>query len=189
MSQFPTQAVRMISGESPSQFMSQSQDLRNTTAQIGGGRINSFGEEAQQSFDYSKKARLLKTDDQNGLLSSGAHSSDLICNMNLAGANSSKNNGESSHSVPDVAAAIEDLLEQTSKVKTLKHQLPFLCSVVLDLVSSFFIWFSYKIHDQKSPERNGCDKSVSLYSDYSFSCLIFDFCFCIILKRRIAIFI
>ncbi|XP_057993349.1 uncharacterized protein LOC110654330 isoform X2 [Hevea brasiliensis] len=131
VSQFPTQADRMISGESPSQLISQSQDLRTAPSLTGGGRINSFREELQKSSDYTKKARLLESDDQKELLSSGVHLDDSVSNINPIRGKNPKDNGESSHSVPDVAAAIEDLLEQTSK-----------------------------IHDQKSPGRTGCDKNL-----------------------------
>ncbi|XP_021598332.1 DNA topoisomerase 2-binding protein 1 isoform X2 [Manihot esculenta] len=131
VSQFPTQADRMISGENPSQFESQSQNLRNAPSLTGGSRINSLGEELQESSDYCKKARLSESDVQKELLSSGVHLDDSICKIDLVGGNNKNDNGEPSHSVPDVAAAIEDLLEQTSK-----------------------------IHDQKSPGRNGCDKNL-----------------------------
>ncbi|CAK7346916.1 unnamed protein product [Dovyalis caffra] len=131
VSQFPTQAVQMISGENASQFISQPQDLRKSSAQIGGIAINSFMEEAQQSIDIRKKAKIFKDNDQKSLLSFKVHLSDSTCNMNSTEGDNTEDNGESSHDIPDVAAAIEDLLEQTSK-----------------------------IHDQKSPGRTGCDKSL-----------------------------
>lgn len=116
VSQFPTQADQMISGENPSQFESQSQNLRNAPSLTGGSRINSLGEELQESSDYSKKARLSESVVQKELLSSGVHLDDSICKINLVVGNNKNDNFEPSHSVPDVAAAIEDLLEQTSKV-------------------------------------------------------------------------
>lgn len=130
-SQFPTQDVQMMSGENASQFITQPQGLRNSSAQIGGSLINSFMEEAQQSIDICKKAKIFKDNDQKSLLSSRVHLSDSTLNMNSTEGDNAKDNGESSHDIPDVAAAIEDLLEQTSKIQ-----------------------------DQKSPGRSGCDKSL-----------------------------
>ncbi|XP_075647352.1 uncharacterized protein LOC142618322 isoform X1 [Castanea sativa] len=135
-SQFPTQAVRMVSGDSPSCFPSQSQDLRNTATQCTFSRNDSFKEESEQSSVFNKRAKLLDDDDQKDLPSSKVHLRDPI-NLNAIGDNITKDNGEVSHAVPDVAAAIEDLLEQTSK-----------------------------IHDQNSPGRTGCDKNL-FSSDYS----------------------
>jgi topoisomerase (DNA) II binding protein 1 len=116
-SQFPTQAVRMVSGDGPSCFPSQSQDLRNTASQCIVSRNDHFKEEPKQSSVCNKRARLLEDDDQKDLPSSEIHLRDPICNMNATGDNITKENEEVSHAVPDVAAAIEDLLEQTSKVK------------------------------------------------------------------------
>ncbi|XP_075647353.1 uncharacterized protein LOC142618322 isoform X2 [Castanea sativa] len=113
-SQFPTQAVRMVSGDSPSCFPSQSQDLRNTATQCTFSRNDSFKEESEQSSVFNKRAKLLDDDDQKDLPSSKVHLRDPI-NLNAIGDNITKDNGEVSHAVPDVAAAIEDLLEQTSK--------------------------------------------------------------------------
>nr|XP_023887123.1 DNA topoisomerase 2-binding protein 1-A isoform X1 [Quercus suber] len=135
-SQFPTQAVRMVSGDSPSCFPSQSQDLRNTATQCTFSRNDSFKEESEQSSVFNKRAKLLEDDEQKDLPSSKVHLRDPI-NLNAIGDNITKDNGEVSHAVPDVAAAIEDLLEQTSK-----------------------------IHDQNSPGRTGCDKNL-FSSDYS----------------------
>lgn len=135
-SQFPTQAVRMVSGDSPSCFPSQSQDLRNTATQCTFSRNDSFKEESEQSSVFNKRAKLLEDDDQKDLPSSKVHLRDPV-NLNAIGDNITKDNGEVSHAVPDVAAAIEDLLEQTSK-----------------------------IHDQNSPGRTGCDKNL-FSSDYS----------------------
>nr|XP_023887124.1 DNA topoisomerase 2-binding protein 1-A isoform X2 [Quercus suber] len=113
-SQFPTQAVRMVSGDSPSCFPSQSQDLRNTATQCTFSRNDSFKEESEQSSVFNKRAKLLEDDEQKDLPSSKVHLRDPI-NLNAIGDNITKDNGEVSHAVPDVAAAIEDLLEQTSK--------------------------------------------------------------------------
>ncbi|KAG6735241.1 hypothetical protein POTOM_062217 [Populus tomentosa] len=121
----------MMSGENASQFITQPQGLRNSSAQTGGSLINSFMEEAQQSIDICKKAKIFKENDQKSLLSSRVHLSDSTLNTNSTEGDNAKDNGESSHDIPDVAAAIEDLLEQTSKIQ-----------------------------DQKSPGRSGCDNSL-----------------------------
>lgn len=118
MSQFSTQAVRMISGDNPSQFPSQSEDIRTSLTGTVGVRTEIF-EGAKQSSMFSKKARLLEDDGQKGLVSSGVHPSVPISNANSVRDNTPKDMDEASPVVPDVAAAIEDLLEQTSKVNTL----------------------------------------------------------------------
>ena len=132
MSQFPTQAVRMISGDNPSQFPSQSEDTRTPLTGIAGGRTESLGEGAKHSSMFSKKARLLEDDGQKGLLSSGVHQSLPISNTSSLRDNGTKDTDGVSNVVPDVAAAIEDLLEQTSKVNTL---------VILYLL--FFLFYYY----------------------------------------------
>ncbi|OMO50359.1 hypothetical protein CCACVL1_30486 [Corchorus capsularis] len=129
VSQFPTQAVQMMSVDIPSHFMSQSQNQNIKTLgvkseDIIGGRNNGSTDEAKQSNVHRKRARCLEDDDQNRLIDSGEHLHDPILNENSNENNKSKN-GE------DLFAAIDDIVEQTSK-----------------------------IHDQKSPERNGCDKSI-----------------------------
>ncbi|PQM37677.1 hypothetical protein Pyn_12723 [Prunus yedoensis var. nudiflora] len=102
MSQYPTQAVQMISAGNSSECPSQSQDLRTSSGENIGSRNDSLREEASEPSFCNKKARV------------------------------SEDDGEKvSQVVPDVASAIEDLLEQTSK-----------------------------IHDQKSPGRSLCDSSI-----------------------------
>ncbi|KAM7518765.1 hypothetical protein LguiB_017727 [Lonicera macranthoides] len=129
MSQYPTQAVRMSSGEDASQFPSQSHDPRNIQNQVNGTRSDIFREDAKYSNTCTKRARLLEDVRLKDSIPSAVNSNDRnIFENKIIG-----NGGEVFNAVPDVAAAIEDLLEQTSK-----------------------------IHDQNSPERNGCDKSLSL---------------------------
>ncbi|KAJ1397083.1 BRCT domain [Sesbania bispinosa] len=122
VSQFPTQAVQMIS-DMPSQFPSQSQNLVNTTNKnVGGEMENNHATDSKVSNIYSKKARLV---DEPGLydkvpsVNSGTH----VYDMNFSKDNMLKDTGEVSHAVPDVAAAIEDLLEQTSKVVSYEEDL------------------------------------------------------------------
>ncbi|KAK9288453.1 hypothetical protein L1049_016910 [Liquidambar formosana] len=129
-SQYPTQVLRMISGDNPSQFPSQSLEQRSIPSQAVACRSDIFKEEAKNSSPHSKRARLLEDDSEKGPLPSKVHPNDPICDM-YTPRNSISEATDVSHVVPDVASAIEDLLEQTSK-----------------------------IHDLKSPQRTGCDKSI-----------------------------
>ncbi|KAL7208690.1 hypothetical protein ACSBR1_030429 [Camellia fascicularis] len=119
LSQYPTQATRMISGDNASQFRSQSQDPRNIQSRAIGTSDNSR-EEAKFSSICGKRARLFEEDIDKGILSSGSNHSDPTCKMTSTGNNIPQNTGEVSNAVPDVAAAIEDLLAQTSKIHDLK---------------------------------------------------------------------
>ncbi|KAG4211517.1 hypothetical protein ERO13_A02G110400v2 [Gossypium hirsutum] len=137
VSQFPTQAAQMMSVDVPSQFTSQPQGLRTQDlgvkmGSIPGDRNNGSRDEAEQSNDHFKRARHLEDDDQNNLLASRVHLCEPFLHENSTGNNKLKNAGEAAQVLPDVDTVI-DLLEQTSK-----------------------------IHDQKSPERNGCDRSIFL---------------------------
>ncbi|GFY96550.1 transcription coactivator [Actinidia rufa] len=115
MSQYPTQATRMISGDNSSQFPSESNDLRTIRTEAI-GRSHSSKKEAKVSTFSCKRAKLLEDDSDKGLQSSGLNQSDPIGRIISSGNNILQNTGEVSHAVPDVAAAIEDLLEQTSKL-------------------------------------------------------------------------
>lgn len=121
VSQFPTQDVQMMSVDAPSQFMSQSQDLRIPALGVKnegiiGGRNDDSIDEAKQSNVHLKRTRHLEGDDQNGLLASGVHLCETVLDENSTENNKSKSAGEAAQVLPDVATAIEDLLEQTSKV-------------------------------------------------------------------------
>ncbi|GMJ15184.1 meiosis defective 1 [Hibiscus trionum] len=127
VSQFSTQATQLMSVGGTSQFMSQSQGLRTQdlcvkNGCIIGGRNDGSRDEVKQSNGHPKRARHLEDDDQNasGALKESSTEKDKL-----------KIAGEAAQVLPDVATAIEDLLEQTSK-----------------------------IHGQKSPERNGCNKNI-----------------------------
>ncbi|KHG06354.1 DNA topoisomerase 2-binding 1 [Gossypium arboreum] len=151
VSQFPTQAAQMMSVDVPSQFTSQPQGLRTQDlgvkmGSIPGDRNNGSRDEAEQSNDHFKRARHLEDDDQNNLLASRVHLCEPFLHENSTGNNKLKNAGEAAQVLPDVDTVI-DLLEQTSKIAGWLTQLSMLL---------------FKIHDQKSPERNGCDRSVSL---------------------------
>uniref|UniRef100_A0A803R0B0 BRCT domain-containing protein n=1 Tax=Cannabis sativa TaxID=3483 RepID=A0A803R0B0_CANSA len=132
MSQFSTQAAQMMSGDMPSQSTSRSEKIKTSLNGIIGSSKESFGG-AKHTSTLHKKARLLEDSGKLNMLSSGVHPNDSISNANNSIRNDvvAKGTDKVSHVVPDVAAAIEDLLEQTSK-----------------------------IHDQKSPGRTACDKSV-----------------------------
>ncbi|GMI77118.1 meiosis defective 1 [Hibiscus trionum] len=134
VSQFSTQATQQMFVNVPSQFMSQSQGLMTQDVCVKNGfiidgRNDGSRDEAKQSNGHLKRARHLEDDVQNA---SGVHIRQPILNENSTENDKLKIAGEAAQVLPDVATAIEDLLEQTSKV----------------------------IHDQKSPERNGCDRSI-----------------------------
>ncbi|KAG5525116.1 hypothetical protein RHGRI_031707 [Rhododendron griersonianum] len=116
MSQYPTQATRMVTGDTPSQFPSQFQDLRNIQAQAS-GRSGSSMEEANVPSFHCKRARLLHDDRNKGLISSTSNHSDPTSST---GNNLLQKTEEASNAVPDVASAIEDLLEETSKIHNRK---------------------------------------------------------------------
>ncbi|KAE9446523.1 hypothetical protein C3L33_21598, partial [Rhododendron williamsianum] len=116
MSQYPTQATRMATGDTPSQFPSQFQDLRNIQAQAS-GRSGSSTEEANVPSFHCKRARLLHDDRNKGLISSTSNHSDPTSST---GNNLLQKTEEASNAVPDVASAIEDLLEETSKIHNRK---------------------------------------------------------------------
>ncbi|XP_019246538.1 PREDICTED: DNA topoisomerase 2-binding protein 1 [Nicotiana attenuata] len=129
-SQFPTQAVRMISGDTSSQPQSQPQELINLRTEAFAGR-SIAKEEMKHSSRWNKKARLLVVEETNCSLTCVSNENNAFCGTNPPEKNMIGSTKEGSSAVPDVAAAIEDLLEQTSK-----------------------------IHDQKSPSRIECDKEL-----------------------------
>ncbi|XP_031393940.1 DNA topoisomerase 2-binding protein 1 isoform X2 [Punica granatum] len=120
MTQFPSQ---------PSQIPSQSQEWRSTFDQntCNGNKIN---KEEMRDSSSNKKARLSENYSLNGPCLTGAQVSS-ISGIEASGGKKLKDNGDASEVLPDVAAAIEDLLEQTSK-----------------------------IHDKESPERPSCTRSL-----------------------------
>ncbi|KAI3671695.1 hypothetical protein L1987_87435 [Smallanthus sonchifolius] len=129
-SQYPTQAVRMTSAAGASQLTSQSQEPMTNDARINDSSCTR--KEVKYSAVCSKKPRLSEDGSMKDL-SSKSIPPNPIC-KNISAENTvTENGGEVSKSVPDVASAIEDLLEQTSK-----------------------------IHDQMSPDRRtSTDKNVS----------------------------
>lgn len=113
MSQYPTQAVRMVSGDDASQFQSQTQNLGNLRPIVTCSRTDSVVDEAKLTYNASKRAKLSEDDCQNRMLPSLENP---VCRINSNQNYSEDKTGEMAFAVPDVAAAIEDLLEQTSKV-------------------------------------------------------------------------
>lgn len=119
--QYPTQACRMISGDVASQLPSQSQDFNDTSRRKIAARLD-----PKNSNNCNRRSRTSDTD-----LSSHLSLTESIHQISPTKHNGIENAKESSSILPDVAAAIEDLLEQTSK-----------------------------IHDQKSPDQSTCEKSL-----------------------------
>lgn len=102
----------MIAGEGESQFPTHSAILRDQSA---GTNSSSMGEVEQISFT-NKKRKFLDEPIQKRPIFVGKSLTHFDCNLNSTRETTSKSSVVTSH-VPDVAAAIEDLLEQTSKVK------------------------------------------------------------------------
>lgn len=130
VSQFPTQAFGMISGDTTSQPQTQPQELVNVRTEAFAGR-NTAKEEKKYPSRWNKKARLFVVEEPKCSLSCSPKESNAFCGASPPEKNLTGSTNEGSSAVPDVAAAIEDLLEQTSK-----------------------------IHDQKSPSRSECDKEL-----------------------------
>ncbi|KAL8144099.1 hypothetical protein V2J09_017131 [Rumex salicifolius] len=115
LSQYPSQAVQVLSGDS-SQRSTQSLTLKpvtENTKMLG----NSSRKEDEATMLPRKKTRLfgeVNSADGLGLLSG----SDKVVSPSLSsrGGNTQLYPKENSQAVPDVAAAIEDLLEQTTKI-------------------------------------------------------------------------
>lgn len=115
MSQFPNPADS-TSGNNSSQFPSRSQNLRNIRNQEVGSQANAYGVDAKMSVGYCKKAKLLDESSLCDTMPSAVASATPMYNMSSTGNKMLIDTSEVSPAVPDVAAAIEDLLEQTSKV-------------------------------------------------------------------------
>ncbi|CAL5348451.1 unnamed protein product [Camellia sinensis] len=168
LSQYPTQATRMISGDNASQFPSQSQDPRNIQSRAIGTSDNSR-EEAKFSSICGKRARLFEEDIDKGILSSGSNHSDPTCKMTSTGNNIPRNTGEVSNAVPDVAAAIEDLLAQTSKIHDLKSPGSIECDKNADPHSAFVLskhWINRADRKDDVCDPSG-DRNAGMYDGFS----------------------
>ncbi|KAI3448827.1 hypothetical protein Pfo_005492 [Paulownia fortunei] len=120
VSQYPTQSVRMTAGDDASQHPSQLQDLRNMQTVASMGCM--ARDEENYSSTGSKRARFLGTDTIKYPLSCDSTIDNSVNMKNPTENNVTENTREVSSVVPDVAAAIEDLLEQTSKIQDRKSQ-------------------------------------------------------------------
>ncbi|XP_052296435.1 uncharacterized protein LOC102622944 isoform X3 [Citrus sinensis] len=135
VSQFPMQSVQMSSADEPSQFINPLGGLQSSSPQTMVHKIDditrsdNLRDEANQTSAHNKRARISEDEDHDTL--PGVHLKDPHRSTNYNGDSMSKDNGEVPHIGSDVAAVIEDLVEQTSKVQ-----------------------------DLKSPERSECDKSL-----------------------------
>ncbi|KAK4382944.1 hypothetical protein Sango_2823600 [Sesamum angolense] len=118
VSQYPTQSVRMTSGDDASQCPSQLQDQSNVQTVASTGCM--ARDEDDNSSSGSKRARLLGNDSIKQPLSFVSATDNSVNRKNPAENNVTENTREPSV-VPDVAAAI-DLLEQTSKIQDRKSQ-------------------------------------------------------------------
>lgn len=112
MTQYPTQAGLMLSGEDVSQLPSQSQEFRIVETDAFSRKI-ALKLDLEHSNGCNKKARTSDADNMQYLSSKSSPTKSL---QGISGYGT-ENATESSGPVPDVAAAIEDLLEQTSKVR------------------------------------------------------------------------
>ncbi|XP_024040056.1 DNA topoisomerase 2-binding protein 1 [Citrus clementina] len=135
VSQFPMQSVQMSSADEPAQFINPLGGLQSSSPQTMVHKIDditrsdNLRDEANQTSAHNKRARISEDEDHDAL--PGVHLKDPHRSTNYNGDSMSKDNGEVPHIGSDVAAVIEDLVEQTSKVQ-----------------------------DLKSPERSECDKSL-----------------------------
>jgi len=112
VSQFPTQAAQMIS-DMPSQLSSQSQISRVIANKNVGRGADNHETSFKKPSIYSKKARLVEEPYLSNKMPSASNSGIHAYEKNFSEDNMLID------VVPDVAAAIEDLLEQTSKVPEL----------------------------------------------------------------------
>lgn len=116
MSQYPTQAVKMVSGDGASQLTSQSLDQKCLRTELTCGISDRA--EADHRRRVKKKAKLSDSDRPKSILPSIKSPINPICEINTKESFPTEKPVEVSFAVPDVAAAIEDLLEETSKVIT-----------------------------------------------------------------------
>ncbi|XP_028781533.1 DNA topoisomerase 2-binding protein 1-A isoform X2 [Neltuma alba] len=115
VSQFPNPA-ESIGGDSSAQFSSRSQNLRNIPNQNMASQVDNYEVNAKISSVYCKRARLLEESGLYDTVPSAVASATPIYDMSSTGNNTLIDTSKVSPAVPDVAAAIEDLLEQTSKM-------------------------------------------------------------------------
>lgn len=112
LSQYPTHSDRIISVDDASQNPSQSQDLSNM--RTVDSKVMTRDEENYPSG--SKRPRFYGNDNIKHSLSRDSIIDNFVNRKNHIDNNVTESSREVASVVPDVAAAIEDLLEQTSKV-------------------------------------------------------------------------
>ncbi|XP_027159017.1 DNA topoisomerase 2-binding protein 1 [Coffea eugenioides] len=126
MTQYPTQGIGIISGDDASQLPRHSQESKSVETEA----FTKKSEEINYPIGCLKKARTFEADKTKCSFSE-ANLTHSICRVSPMEEDVTENASKVTTMVPDVAAAIEDLLEQTSK-----------------------------IHDQKSPARSACGTSL-----------------------------
>ncbi|XP_073271085.1 uncharacterized protein [Primulina huaijiensis] len=119
VSQYPSQSVRKLYEDDASQPM-KSQDLRNTQTVVANKYLGTDG--TKHLSNYSKRAKVLGNDNVKIPLSCVSTDDKSVNMKNLAENSTTIYARGASLVVPDVAAAIEDLLEQTSKIQDPKFQ-------------------------------------------------------------------
>jgi len=112
------EAVQMIN-DTPPQFPSQLQSMRNMADKNVDSGDGNHGTHSKISSINSIKARLVEEPGMYNKAPSTVNLGTHVSDLNFSEDNMLKDDREATHAVPDVAAAIEDLLEQTSKVKML----------------------------------------------------------------------
>jgi len=146
----------------PSQLSSQSQILRGITNKNVGCGVDNHETNFKKPCISSKKERLVEEPYLCNKMPSASNSGIHACEQNFSEDNMLTD------VVPDVAAAIEDLLEQTSKVQELFFFIYislnlFYCtngqSIPAQLVRLLLLT---KMHGQRSPAQTGYQRGVSL---------------------------
>jgi len=112
------EAVQMIN-DTPPQFPSQLQSMRNMADKNVDSSDANHGTHSKISSINSIKSRLVEEPGMYNKAPSTVNLGIHVSDLNFSEDNMLKDDPEATHAVPDVAAAIEDLLEQTSKVKML----------------------------------------------------------------------
>ncbi|KAG8363675.1 hypothetical protein BUALT_Bualt19G0047100 [Buddleja alternifolia] len=114
VTQYPTQSDRVISVNDASQQLSQSWGLRNMQA------VDVTRDEDNYSNSSSKRTRFVGNDSIKHHPSCDSNNDNSVHKEDSAEKNVNEHTRGVSSVVPDVAAAIEDLLEQTSKIQDRK---------------------------------------------------------------------
>ncbi|XP_010269063.1 PREDICTED: DNA topoisomerase 2-binding protein 1-A isoform X2 [Nelumbo nucifera] len=122
MSQYPTQAACMISGDVSSQLPSQSQVMTKLSSYKFCDRSDDSSDKGKGSTFSCKRARFLGDNSAIDITSAKAHLDTPVGKMDSIGNSIPEDTGEASYALPDVAAAIEDLVAEASKIQDIKSQ-------------------------------------------------------------------